>query len=277
MERKIGYQSEENYYNNILPENQNELKNDPINGSGSESQLESIISDKKEIDHSTKSSIEPIPTFNNSMTNSNENTNQTNININGPNNSVNPYVINEKTLIGDDISGIKNISIGSNNEINDIIYMLKEEHISKDYGKKNNNLSDSNISQNNNEIQNEQNHNNNDTNINNNSQNKNHKNNESNNSKKKNILNKENKLEIKNKIKEGYIPFFIRVKGYNHVFFYGKPDIQIKIPITHYMKKVGIPRAKNCSFKYDNNVIDINKTIGESGIVKFCVIEGEIL
>ena len=279
---EIVYQKEDNNNKNILiGEKNNETKNNPINGSGSESLLNSIHSDKKEIEHSTNSSIDPIPLSNSSMNISNENKNP-NPNKNEQNyslnNSDNPNNINEKSLIESNLSAIKNISlIVSKNEINDIIDILKEDNNnSNDYENKNDNLLDSNIFKNNNENQNEQSHKINDIHIN-NSQNKNHKNNESNNSKRKNILNEVNKLEVKNKIKEGYIPFFIQVKGHNALFCYGKPDIQFKISIEHYIKKINIPSTKKISFYYNNKLIDVNKTIGELGIVKFNLIKGEIL
>ena len=309
MEKKIVFQKEDNNKNTLIQEKNNEVKNNSINGSGSESLLNSIHSDKKEIEPST-SSIDLIPLSNNSMNISNENKNpnnneqnnsinnsdnpnsniqnnslnnfdnqNNNIQNNSLNNFDNPDNNNEKNLLESDLSGIKNISIvGSKNEINDIIDMLKEDkdkNNNSDYEKKIDNLLDSNISQNNNENQNVQNHSNNNTSINNNSKNENHKNNESNNSKKRNRLNEKNKLEIKKKIKEGYIPFFIQVKGYQAIFYYGKPDS--KIPIEHYTKKTNIPSIKKISFYYDNNLIDINKTIGELGILKFGLIEGEIL
>ena len=276
MENKIFYQKEDN--NNILPEEKEiELKNNSINGSGSESLLNSIHSEKKEIEHSTKSSIDLIALSNNSMNISNENKNtndniQNNslINNDNPNNNN-----NEKNLIESDLSGIKNVSlVGSKNEINDFIYMLKEDN-NNDSEKKIDNLLDSNISQNNSQNQNELNHSNNNDSIN-NSQDKNQKNNESNNSKKSNRLNEKNKLEIKKKIKEGFIPFFIQVKGNNALFYYGKPDTQIKIPIDHYTKNINISNTKKINFYYDNKLIDINQTIGELGIVKFSLIRGEI-
>ena len=311
MEKKIVYQKEDNNKNTLIQEKKNELKNISINGSGSESLLNSINSDKKEIEPST-SSIDPMPLSNNSMNISNENKNPNyneqnipindsdNLNYNIRNNSLNnsdnpsnniqndfinnfdnPDNNNDKNIMESDLSGIKNISlVGSKNEINDIINMLKEDKDNNinnsDYEKKIDNLLDSNLSQNNNENQNEQNHSNNDTSINNNSKNKNHKNNESNNSKKRNILNEKEKLVIKNKIKEGYIPFFIQVKGHQALFYYGKPDSQIKIPIEHYIKNINISSTK-ISFYYNNILIDINKTIGELGILKFGRLEGKIV
>ena len=279
MENKIVYQKEDNNNKNILPEEKEIIiKNNSINGSGSESLLNSIHSEKKEIEHSTKSSIDLIALSNNSMNISNENKNtndntQNNslINNDNPNNNN-----NEKNLIESDLSRIKNISlVGSKNEINDFIYMLKEDN-NNDSEKKIDNLLDSNISQNNSQNQNELNNSNNNNSIN-DSQNKNQKNNESNNSKKSNRLNEKNKLEIKKKIKEGYIPFFIKVKGNNALFYYGKPDAQIKIPIEHYTKNINISNTKKIKFYIDNKLIDINKTIGELGIVKFDLIRGEIV
>lgn len=279
MEKKIVYQKEDNNNKPILiEEKNNEIQNNSINGSGSESLLNSIHSDKKEIDHSTRSSIDPIALSNNSMNISNENKNPNNNEQNNSiNNSDNPNNINANMgeLIESDLSEIKNISLyGSKNEINTIINMLKDKN---DNEKKNDNLLDSNISQNDNENQNEENHNNKISSINNNSHNNDSKNNESNNSKKSHRLNEKNKLEIKKKIKEGYIPFFIQIKGYNAIFYYGKPDSQIKIPIQHYIKKINIPNSNNISFYYANKLIDINKTIGEFGIEKFGLIKGEIL
>jgi hypothetical protein len=277
MEKKIVYQKEDNNNKNILlDEKEIIIKNNSINGSGSESLLNSIHSEKKEIEHSTKSSIDLIALSNNSMNISNENKNTNdNIQNNSLNNNDNPNNNNEKNLIESDLSGIKNISlVGSKNEINDFIYMLKENN-NNDSEKKIDNLLDSNISQNNSQNQNELNHSNNNDSIN-NSQDKNQKNNESNNSKKSNRLNEKNKLEIKKKIKEGFIPFFIQVKGNNALFYYGKPDTQIKIPIDHYTKNINISNTKKINFYYDNKLIDINKTIGELGIVKFSLIRGEI-
>lgn len=317
MEKKTVFQKEDTNKNTLIQEKKIEVKNNSINGSGSESILDSIHSDKKEIEPST-SSVELMPLSNNSINisinisneNKNPNNNEQNSSINNSdnpnsivhnnslyssenpnnnkqnnsvNNSDNPDNNNEKNLMESDLSRIKNISlVGSKNELNDIIYIMKEDKDkdiinNSDYEKKIDNLLDSILSQNNNEKQNEQTHSSNDISINNNSQNKNHKNNESNNSKKSNRLNEENKLEVKKKIKEGYIPFFIQVKGYQPQFYYGKPDFQIKIGIEVYIKKMNIPKTKKLSFYYDNNLIDINKTIGELGILKLRLIEGEIL
>ena len=85
---KTVYQKEENNNKNILSEEKiDEIKNNPINGSGSESLLNSLHSDKKEIEHSTRSSIDPLPILEDiSMNDSNGNLNQ---NSNGYNNSLN--------------------------------------------------------------------------------------------------------------------------------------------------------------------------------------------
>lgn len=280
---KTVYQKEENNNKNILSEEKKEkVKNNPINGSGSESLLNSLHSDKKEIEHSTKSSIDPLPILEDiSMNDSNGNPNQNN-NIN--NNSANSGKqninnINFPDLIESNLSGIQNISIfGSKNEIKSIVENLKEHNNNiDDSEKKIDNSLDSDISLNNsNENKNEKN-NNNYSSINNNSQDKKDKINESNGSEKRKRISHEKKLEIKKKIKEGYIPFFIDIKDYNPFFYYGKPNCQIKIPIEYYFKKNIIPNTRKFSFYYDNKIIDINKTIGELGIGKFGVIKGEIL
>ena len=277
MEKKA-YQKEENC-NILLEEKKDELKNNPINGSGSESALNSINSNLKEIEHSESKSFDPIPQSNNSFNISNENkssnNNEENKSLNVSDNPKNNA--NDGELIDSDISEIKYKSIyASTNEINNIINILKDGNI-KDNEKEIDNLLDSNISQDSNENQNVKNHNRNDSSIKNNSQNKYHKTNNGINSEKRNRLNKTNNLDVKEKINEGFIPFFIQIKGHKALFYYAKPDSQIIIPIEHYIKKKNIPNTKNCSFYYDNILIDINKTVGELEIKKFGLIKGEIL
>ena len=190
MEKKTVFQKEDTNKNTLMQEKKNEVKNNSINGSGSESMLNSIHSDKKEIEPST-SSVELMPLSNNSINisinisneNKNPNNNEQNSSINNSdnpnsivhnnslyssenpnnnkqnnsvNNSDNLDNNNEKNLMESDLSRIKNISlVGSKNELNDIIYIMKEDKDkdinNSDYEKKIDNLLDSILSQNNNE------------------------------------------------------------------------------------------------------------------------------
>ena len=72
MDNKFVYQKEENS-NILMGENKSSFQNNIIEGSGSESQLDSINSQKKEITHSSLSSYNPIALSNDSLNNGNEN------------------------------------------------------------------------------------------------------------------------------------------------------------------------------------------------------------
>ena len=282
MENKIVFQKEDN--NNIMQkEDISLLKNNSIEGNGSESQLESINSTKKEITHSTFSSVNPICTSDNSINNSNDSNKMP---INDQNSSFNKekkaQINNGKheELIGSKLSSIQNLELSySKNEISALFNSLNKN--SKDSEKKIDNVLDSIISHNNDKNENINDNDDKNKNINNNDNNED--------SIKKDLINinkenknedlafrEEQKIEVKKKIKEGYFPFFIRIEGYKVIFYYVLPNSQIKAITEDYIHKMNIPNENKYSFYNEDKLIDLNSTFKQSGLKKLCLIVGKI-
>ena len=266
MENKIVFQKEDN--NNIMQkEDISLLKNNSIEGNGSESQLESINSTKKEITHSTISSVNPICASDNSINNSNDSNKMP---INDQNSSFNKekkaQINNGKheELIGSKLSSIQNLELSySKNEISALFNSLNKN--SKDSEKKIDNVLDSIISHNNDKNEN----------INDNDdKNKNINNDNNEDSIKKDLINinKENKnedlafreelkIEVMKKIKEGYFPFFIKIEGYKAFFYYALPNSQIKAITEDYIHEMKIPSENKYSFYNEDKLCEDVTTV----------------
>ena len=83
---------------------------------------------------------------------------------------------------------------------------------------------------------------------------------------KKNIIGeiKENIREI---IKKGFFPFFIKKNGYNPILFCVKPNMLLKDVVNEYNKLLNIDNISiEDKFYYNNNEVDLNKTVQESNI-----------
>lgn len=276
MERKhkIIFENEDKKVD-IMPKNNNSsFKNSIIEGNGSESSLKTINSQSKEIDNSSISSLNAVGKSSNSLNISNENNNKIN-NKNEHSSSFNNSnkvqinnINNKEDLIDSKISLINSRDLsGSKGEISALIDMIGN-------GKEDNNLNkflDTNISNNNLS----ENNSNNFKNIN------NEKLNQINNKKKEllssNITN--NNMEFKNEVKEminkGYIPFFIKAKDFNPVFYYGKPHSKLRTVIEQYIKKVNGSNEIQNLFYYKNKLIDLDSTLGELKLKPLSLISDE--
>ncbi len=265
MESIIVYEKSDKDIETLPIDNKNQiLKNSIIMGTGSESSLNSIHSQQQEIVHSSTSSINPIGKSINSINNSND-INAINV-FNTPNSSFNNIVnqsdlTNLKTSNNSNISDSMDIIFDASNNIKNSI---KEYSIIS-----NNNIIDKqyiiNSNKNNYETKLEKIDNNKKINH---SNKEKHSKNES-----ENDLIKSN---VKKKMKKGYIPFFVKAKGYNVVFYYGEPNSKLDNIIEHYIKKVnGTNEIKN-SFYYNKKPIDLESTIGQIKIERFGIITNEI-
>ena len=249
----------------IMPKEKNSsFKNSIIEGNGSESSLKSIKSEK-EMEISSKSSLNPVGISNNSISNENNKINNKN-EQNSSSNNIN-HIEDKEDLTGS-LSKIENLS-GSSNEISDILKIIGNEKEDTNFS----HILDSVISSNN------SNENNSNNNMNDNDGKKNNEKEELLNSKiaNNNINNNmEFKKEVKEMIKKGYIPFFMKAKGFNHVFYYGKPHYKFRTVIEQFIKKVnGFNKIKN-EFYYKNKLIDLDSTLGELKIKPLSIISDEI-
>ena len=284
MEPKIIYENEDKN-EEILPidNKKSTFKNSSIEGSGSESLLNSIHSQPQEINHSSLSSLNAIGKSNNSINNSNDingKLNLTNDQNSSFNISVNPQNNNNNNhfdLIDSKLSNINNLDLGDSKEgISSINNLLNND---------NNNINKTNfldysIISNNNIIDNNK------SKINKSDSNEEKKEGSLNNKSKSNIskgkedsdksLNDIFKIEVKEKMKQGFIPFFMKAKGYNAVFYYGKPNSKLGIVIEHYIKKIDGSNEIKPSFYYNNKLIDFDSTIGQIKIKPLTVISNEI-
>ena len=89
--------------------------------------------------------------------------------------------------------------------------------------------------------------------------------------------NKEDKnKEIKNKVSEaitkGFLPFFVRINGYNPLFFLSKEKIKINMIINEAKYRLKVEKNIEDKFYYDNKLIDFDKTIKELNIKIFGII-----
>ena len=266
MEPKIVYEKPDKDIETLPTDNKNQtLKNSLIEGTGSESSLNSIHSQQQEIVHSSTSSVNPIGRSINSINNSND-INALNM-LNTPNSSFNNNV-NQSDLANLKISNISNISdskdniFDASNNINNSIN-LEYSIIS------NNNIIDKKNIINSNKINYE-------TKL---EKIENNKKITHSNKEKHSKKESEDALlisDVKKKIKKGYIPFFVKAKGYKVVFYYGEPNSKLDNIIEHYIKKViGTNEIKN-SFYYNKKPINLESTIGQIKIEAFGLITNEI-
>ena len=87
--------------------------------------------------------------------------------------------------------------------------------------------------------------------------------------------------EVIGKVKEGYIPYFIKIKSMSSSIYYAKPDSNLKTGIDHYILQQKIRTKKDIditkySFYYNNELVDINSIIGEMGMEPLSKIYGKI-
>jgi hypothetical protein len=267
MENKIVCEDDKKI--DMMPINNNSsFKTSIIEGGGSESSLKTISSQPKEITISSNSSINPVAKSNNSFNTSDEKINKINNkndNSSFSNNNNNQFNnMNNKDLAVSTI--INNTDLcASKAELSALVKELNK-------GNENNNLSNAlyqDISNNNSneKITNNIMDDNDEKNIQNNHDEK----------KEENLdTNKELKKEVKQMINEGYIPFFMKAKGYTPYFFYGQPNSKFRTVIEQYIKKVnGFDKIKP-TFYYNKKLIDLDCTIGELNLEPCSVISNEI-
>ena len=266
------YQNEEENYKVLIDENENKiesfLKDKSIEGSGSDSQLNSINSQPKEIDHSSKSSIQPIVISNNSISNGNGNkTNSNSMNSsnnvkNTNNNDLNFSKISDKSkfdtesLKADIFNLIKVMKSNDNNNVSnnktnikkDILESINDKPNDKNIFNNTTNLIKVNFDK---------------ENINKNGNNK--------------IKDDEyNALisEILIRVKEGYFPFFIRAKDFSPKFYYGKEESPINFYIEDYCKENNVPKDKYM-FYYKDIIVNIEDNLKDINMEMLGVIEGK--
>lgn len=259
----------------IMPINDNfSFKNSIIEGGGSESSLKTISSQPKEIEISSISSLNAIGKSNNSLTISDEKNNKINnkndqnlsfFNNNNNNNQSN-NINHKEDLAISKLSIINNIDFGASKaELSVLVNELNKENENINFS----NSLDHDISNNNSNEKIIHNilDDNNEKNIKNKIEEK----------KEENLDTiKELKIKVNKMINEGYIPFFMKAKGYTPYCFYGQPDTKFRTAIEQYIKKVnGFNEIKNI-FYHNNKPIDLDCTIGELNLKPFSVISNEI-
>ena len=282
MENKIFFQAEEN--NNIMQvEDKSLLKNNSIEGNGSGSQLESINSTKKEITHSTFSSVNPIDISNNSINNSNDNNKMPISDQSSSFNKEKKAQINGsfEGVVDSKLSAIQNFeSSSSKEEISTLFNGLNKNNNSQDSEIKSditlnsikplNNENKDNINVINDKVNN--------ININDNSKDDNQKDQENINDLNfiHDLIKEDQKIEIYKKIEKGYFPFFIKIEGYKPSFYYIFNKSKLKTIIKDYLKTIHIPNENNYSFYNGDKLIDLNTTFEESNLKALCLIVGKI-
>ena len=268
MGNKLGYQNEEENYKFLIDENKNEsfLKDKSIEGSGSDSVLNSINSQPKDIDHSSKSSIHPIVMSNNSISNGNENKTKNNSLIS--NKKVNNTNNNDSNF-----SKISDINKFDTESLKADIFNLIEVMKGNDSKRITNNT----------DIKKEEpiNDKSNDNNVFNNTTNlirinidKEKINKKGNNNK---IENDEYKIlinEILIRVKEGYFPFFIKAEDFSPNFYYGKEGSPIIFYIEDYCKENKVPKDKYI-FYYKDIIVNIEDNLKDINMEMFGIIEGK--
>ena len=269
MDNNFVNQKEEQ--NNILQvEKMSLLENIPVEGSGSESQLQSLHSQKNDITGSS-SSINPVGPSNDCINYSNGNNNKVSNEKSNSMNDINTINNNPNTKnlpiskVSDiekkdqstsktEISGLlKDMNGNSDKNKSSSIDMISDD-FSSTTTNINNNIEDlystvdlisGNYSQE-------------DINMKDNSNDKSDINQK-----------KELKKEAKKKIKEGFIPFFIQAEGLKPKYYYAKPNAQVKLGIDHYFKKINDYPIDKYLFYYNDNLIDIEKTFKDVNLKKF--------
>ena len=272
MNNNLGYQKEEKY--NILQgENMPILQSNFINGSGSESQLDSIHSQKNNITGSSKSSFNPILSNNsneniikdsdnnsNSFNNSNKMDNDQNMK-DLPNSKVSEIKKIEQSSLKAEISEIiKDMNDGVNENKNSYDFDMKSEDFGSTGSVGINDIEDADctiylISKNFEKGD---------------SGTKDNSNNKSDEK-----IKEEFKELVKKKVKEGFIPFFIKAEGLEHRYYYAKRNMKVKLGIDHYFKKINAPKDKYL-FYYNDKLIDIEKTFKDLKIKLFGKIFGKL-
>lgn len=284
METEIVYENDDKKLE-VLPIDNNKslFKNSSIEGNGSESPLNSIQSQLQEINHSSLSSVNAIGKSNNSINISNDNikinlindqSSSLNISANGNSNNK-----NMSELVDLKLSNINNYSLGdSKDELASFGNFLK----SNNDNIKESNFLDYSIISNNNIVDNNSNKNKNNINNTNNKFNE-EKKLETSNNKLLSDSSKDNdkssidmfKIEVKEKMKEGFIPFFVKVKGYNPVFYYGEPNSKLGTVIEHYIKKINCSNEIKNNFYYNKKLINLDSTIEQIKLKPLSLISNE--
>ena len=284
METEIVYENDDKKLE-VLPVDNNKslFKNSSIEGNGSESPLNSIQSQLQEINHSSLSSVNAIGKSNNSINISNDNikinlindqSSSLNISANGNSNNK-----NMSELVDLKLSNINNYSLGdSKDELASFGNLLK----SNNDNIKESNFLDYSIISNNNIVDNNSNKNKNNINNTNNKFNE-EKKLETSNNKVLSDSSKDNdkssidmfKIEVKEKMKEGFIPFFVKVKGYNPVFYYGEPNSKLGTVIEHYIKKINCSNEIKNNFYYNKKLINLDSTIEQIKLKPLSLISNE--
>jgi hypothetical protein len=269
MEPNIVYEINDTTNTTLPTDNQgNILQNSMIEGNGSEFSLKSIKSQQQDIIHSSFSSLNAIGKSN-SINNSNDNNNLNIIND------------QKSSLNNNNQTGIINSKISNNSDLYDskdtIVYIFDKDNninnnqsINLEYSIiSNNNIIDKKKVINSNKINYE-------TKLE-KIDNKNHINHSNKERIAKNkSINAMIAHDVSKKIKKGFIPFFVKAKGYKVVFFYGEPNSKLKKIIEHYIKIVnGSNEIKN-SFYYNKKLIDLESTVGEIKIKPLETITNEI-
>ena len=273
MDNKFVYQKEENS-NILMGENKSSFQNNIIEGSGSESQLDSINSQKKEITHSSLSSYNPIALSNDSLNNGNENkikksndksslfnSNEKNNNKNSKEfnlSKISEIIKNEQgSFKTEDMSLIMKIDSNNSNsedmKIESFDTMMNEN---EDDVNNTINLISQNLNQDNNDKGN----------------NYDKKEDESD----KNKKNEQLKECVKKMMKKGFIPFFIQIEGFNPSFSYGNKEAKVKNVIEEYFKMLNISQDNNYLFYYNDKLINIESSLRDLNL-KYCgLIKGKL-
>ena len=86
------------------------------------------------------------------------------------------------------------------------------------------------------------------------------------------------KNEIKEKMKKGYIPFFVWPKDYNPIFYYGRPNTKFCQILDRHIKILNKDDANdllNREFYYDNEKIELNSTLKSLKVKTFGISNNE--
>ena len=227
MENNIVYEKEEEN-GSLNDESKKSFKTSQIEGSGSESLLESINSQPRDLTHSKSSSMKPFGQLSNSINNSNNNP----INSNNEQSSISDGSIKEE---------INNMNTTTNLGPKSKMYNNFFSDDSKDKVSTNNSNNNSDIVGTNFQMGTEQ-----------------------------------FMKEVEEKINKGYIPFYLRAKGYKPYFYYGSQNSKFKKTVEHYIKKMNCPEKIKNTFYYNNKLIDINTIIKDLNIKPLSIISNEI-
>lgn len=257
MDNKFVYQKEENS-NILMGENKSSFQNNIIEGSGSESQLDSINSQKKEITHSSLSSYNPIALSNDSLNNGNENKikksndkSSSLFNSNEKNNNKNSKEFNLSK-----ISEIKKNEQGFSKTEDMSLIMKIDSNNSNSEDMKIESF-DTMMNENEDDVNNT---------INLISQNLNDE----------NEKNEQQKERAKKMIKKGFIPFFIQIEGFKPSFSCGEKESKVKNAIEEYFKKINISQDNNYLFYYNDKLINIESSLRDLNL-KYCgLIKGKL-